>query len=220
MTTSTSAKDIRFSELRTLFKRAEFNINKLKTEGVEIYPPENQIMSAFTYFQDLTTDVRVVIVGQDPYIKSGQAHGLSFSVRPGVDIPPSLRNIFKELESDLGIKNQSGCLSTWAEQGVLLLNRVLTVEEGKSKSHSNQGWEDFTNGVIKYLNDFSSNIVFLLWGKDAQQLSKLIDDNHEVLTSSHPSPLSAHRGFLGCKHFSRTNELLVSKGLEPINWST
>jgi uracil-DNA glycosylase len=162
----------------------------------------------------------VVILGQDPYHGAGQAHGLCFSVGPGVTIPPSLKNIFKELESDLGILPPAhGNLTHWADQGVLLLNAVLSVEQGKAASHRKRGWEFFTTRIIEILNQQDHPIVFLLWGSDAQKKGDLIDRNrHPVLMAPHPSPLSAHRGFLGCKHFSKTNTLLRSWGEPEIDW--
>lgn len=166
-------------------------------------------------------DVSVVILGQDPYHGPGQAHGLCFSVRPGVDVPPSLVNIFKELNQDLGIPiPDHGCLQPWAEQGVLLLNSVLTVSQGNAGSHRGQGWETFTDRVIRYLNDERDSLVFLLWGSYAQKKGSFIDRNrHLVLEGPHPSPLSAHRGFFGGRYFSRANEWLAEKGLKPVDWA-
>lgn len=189
-----------------------------KAAGKVIFPPGKEIFNAFntTNFDD----VKVVILGQDPYHGPGQAHGLCFSVQPGVRFPPSLLNIFKEIERDLGLAIPNhGCLQSWAEQGVLLLNATLTVEQAKAGSHQKQGWETFTDQAIHYLNENREGIVFLLWGSYAQKKGSLIDGNkHYVLRSPHPSPLSAHRGFLGNGHFSKANEYLVSRGLEPINW--
>lgn len=164
--------------------------------------------------------VKVVILGQDPYHGPGQAHGLCFSVRPGVDVPPSLVNIYKELESDLGIpRAKHGYLLSWAEQGVLLLNATLSVEAGKAGSHQNRGWERFTDAVIHALNEEREGLVFVLWGSYAQKKGAFIDAHkHLVLKGPHPSPLSAHRGFLGCKHFSKINQYLKSTGKEPIDW--
>jgi uracil-DNA glycosylase len=165
--------------------------------------------------------VKVVVLGQDPYHGEGQAHGLSFSVQRSIKIPPSLRNIFKELATDISgfTVPQHGDLTSWAEQGVLLLNTVLTVEEGQAHSHKGKGWEIFTDTLITRLSEQTSDIVFLLWGKPAQQKIKLIDTSkHHVLTSVHPSPLSAHRGFLGCQHFSQTNAILKRLGKSEINW--
>ena len=164
--------------------------------------------------------VKVVILGQDPYHGANQAHGLSFSVQPGVKIPPSLNNIYKELQSDLGIKPVNhGNLVSWAKQGVLLLNTVLTVREGQAYSHRGKGWERLTDTIIEKLNEREQPVVFILWGKPAQEKMKMIDrSKHIILTSSHPSPLSAHRGFLGSKPFSKTNDALLALGEQPIDW--
>ena len=166
-------------------------------------------------------DVKVVILGQDPYHGPGQAHGLCFSVLPGVKVPPSLVNIYKEMESDLGLERPShGFLESWSQQGVLLLNSVLTVENGRAGSHAGRGWELFTDQAIRALNEKRDGIVFMLWGSYAQKKGAFIDTNrHMVLKSPHPSPLSAHRGFFGNKHFSKANEYLKSQGVEPIDWS-
>jgi uracil-DNA glycosylase len=165
--------------------------------------------------------VRVVILGQDPYHGPGQAHGLCFSVRAGVRVPPSLENIFREIERDLGIaRPRHGCLAAWADRGVLLLNSVLTVEEGRAGSHQGKGWEGFTDAAIGALNRERAGLVFLLWGAYAQRKGALIDSQrHLVLKSVHPSPLSAHRGFIGCGHFSATNRYLQSRGEAPMDWS-
>ncbi|WP_297087281.1 uracil-DNA glycosylase [uncultured Draconibacterium sp.] len=193
------------------FVRNEYNTQR-------IYPPGKLIFNAF----DLCpfTQVKVVILGQDPYHGPGQAHGLCFSVNDGVKFPPSLRNIFKELNSDIGKPiPESGNLSAWAQQGVLLLNATLTVRAHQAGSHQKKGWEQFTDATIEKISKEKENVVFLLWGNYAISKSKFIDQQkHLVLTSVHPSPLSASRGFFGNKHFSRTNEFLVSKGMEPINW--
>ncbi|KDE40558.1 MAG: uracil-DNA glycosylase [Nitrincola lacisaponensis] len=164
--------------------------------------------------------VRVVILGQDPYHQQGQAHGLCFSVRPGVRIPPSLQNIYKELQSDLGITPPGhGFLDAWAAQGVLLLNAVLTVEQGQANAHQGQGWESFTDRVIDVVNQECEAVVFMLWGSYAQKKGAGINRHkHLVLKAPHPSPLSAHRGFLGCRHFSQANAWLEARGREPINW--
>lgn len=165
-------------------------------------------------------EVKVVILGQDPYHGPNQAHGLSFSVQPGVKVPPSLVNIYKELESDLGIHPvKHGYLVSWAKQGVLLLNTVLTVREGQAYSHRGQGWEQLTDAIIRKLNEREKPIVFILWGKPAQEKSKMIDKSrHIIITSPHPSPLSAHRGFFGSKPFSKTNDALLALGETPIDW--
>jgi uracil-DNA glycosylase len=188
-------------------------------KGKIIYPKSSEIFRALNTTP--LSKVRVVILGQDPYHGPGQAHGLSFSVPNGVRPPPSLQNIFKELETDLGIpKPRSGNLTPWAEQGVLLLNSVLTVEEGQAASHRGKGWERFTDKVIEILSLREDPIVFLLWGAFAISKAKMIrQPPHVVLESVHPSPLSAHRGFLGCKHFSKTNALLEKWGKKPIDWS-
>ncbi|MGI6155477.1 MAG: uracil-DNA glycosylase [Enterococcus lemanii] len=183
-----------------------------------IYPKKENIFRAFQ--QTDFDQVKVVILGQDPYHGPNQSHGLAFSVQPGVKIPPSLRNIFKELENDLGIPPATcGDLTAWASQGVLLLNTVLTVRAGEANSHRKKGWEVFTDAVIQQLNARQQPIVFILWGKPAQQKVAMIDTGkHVIIQSVHPSPLSASRGFFGSKPFSRTNEALISLGEKPINW--
>ncbi len=189
-----------------------------KQKGKQIYPAGNHI---FTAMNTTTLEqVKVVILGQDPYHGPGQAHGLSFSVLPGVPIPPSLRNMYKELQTDLDIAPAShGYLLPWAEQGVLLLNSVLTVEAHKAGSHQGKGWERFTDAVIKVLNEQGEPKVFMLWGSYAQKKGAVIDRNrHEVLQAPHPSPLSAHRGFFGCRHFSQANACLQHWGRAPIEW--
>ena len=195
------------------FLRAE------KAAGKRIYPPGPAIFSAFDHTP--FDAVRVVILGQDPYHGPGQAHGLCFSVPVGVRVPPSLDNIFKEIQRDLDIaRPDHGCLTPWADRGVLLLNSVLTVEEGRAGAHQGKGWEGFTDAAIAALNREREGLVFLLWGAYAQRKGSLIDRNrHCVLTSVHPSPLSAHRGFLGCGHFSAANQYLESRGQAPIDWS-
>ena len=183
-----------------------------------IYPPAKLIFNAF---DNCPFDkVKVVIVGQDPYHEPGQAHGLCFSVNDGVQIPPSLVNIYKEIENDLGIAApRSGNLTRWAEQGVLLLNATLTVQAHRAGSHQGKGWEEFTDAAIRQLAEERDHLVFLLWGAYAQRKGETIDANrHLVLKSPHPSPLSAHRGFFGNKHFSRANEYLSAHNMEPINW--
>ncbi len=184
----------------------------------QVFPPADDIFNAF-HLTPLS-DVKVVILGQDPYHNIGQAHGLSFSVKPGIEAPPSLVNIYKELNEDLGcyVPN-NGYLVKWAQQGVLLLNTVLTVRAHQANSHRGIGWEDFTNAVIRILNEQDRPIVFLLWGRPAQnKMSMLNNPKHLILTAPHPSPLSAYRGFFGCKHFSRTNEFLAQHGVKPIDW--
>ncbi|GKV69093.1 uracil-DNA glycosylase [Sporosarcina sp. NCCP-2716] len=192
----------------------------LKKEYAEhaVYPDMHDIWNAFR--QTPYETVKVVLLGQDPYHGSGQAHGLSFSVQHGVRTPPSLRNIFKELESDIGCaKPAAGSLTGWAEQGVLLLNTVLTVRDGEAHSHRKHGWEQFTDAVIRKLSDRDEPLVFILWGKPAQEKKKLIDlTKHVTIESVHPSPLSASRGFFGSKPFSKTNGWLEQWGEEPIDW--
>ena len=183
-----------------------------------IYPDMYDIFNALRY--TAFKDVKAVIIGQAPYHGAGQAHGLCFSVKKGVDIPPSLNNIYKELKSDLGIEPPGhGYLEDWAKQGVLMLNTVLTVRAGQAASHRGNGWERFTDHVIEKLNEKQQPVVFLLWGRPAAEKAKIITNPiHLKLEAPHPSPLSAHRGFFGCKHFSKANKFLVSKGIEPINW--
>ena len=193
-------------------------LQQQKNSGKVIYPPSTQWFSAFN---DTPFDkVRVVILGQDPYHGPDQAHGLCFSVLPGVKVPPSLANIYKELESDLSITQPNhGCLTSWAKQGVLLLNATLTVEQADAGAHQGKGWEQFTDQAIRAINDQSEAAVFLLWGSYAQKKGAFIDQSrHLVLKSVHPSPLSAYRGFLGCKHFSATNNYLQQHGRQPIDW--
>ena len=189
-----------------------------KAAGKTVYPRGGLIFNAMnsTPFDQ----VKVVILGQDPYHGPGQAHGLCFSVPEGITPPPSLVNIFKEIEQDLGIiPPKDGCLQRWADQGVLLLNSVLTVEQHKAASHQGKGWEFFTDSIIRALNEQRQNIVFLLWGSYAKKKGNFIDrQRHLVLTSPHPSPLSAHRGFFGNQHFSQTNSYLAKNNIQPINW--
>lgn len=184
----------------------------------QIFPPAEEIFTAF----ELTplSEVKVVIIGQDPYHGDGQAHGLCFSVKPDIETPPSLVNIYKELNSDLGcdIPN-NGYLTKWAKQGVLMLNTVLTVRAHQANSHRGIGWETFTDAAIRVLNEQDRPIVYLLWGKPAQMKKSMLNNpKHLILEAPHPSPLSAYRGFFGCRHFSRTNEFLKENGLEPIDW--
>jgi len=184
----------------------------------QVFPPFKDVFQALEVCS--FEDTKVVIVGQDPYHGYGQAHGMSFSVQPGVRIPPSLQNIYKELEDDVQIKfPDSGYLMPWANQGVLLLNNVLSVESGKAGSHRNKGWESFTNVIVDELNKHRDNLIFLLWGRDAQTKCQNVDKlKHLVLTAVHPSPLSCYRGFFGCKHFSKTNAYLKEHGKEEIDW--
>lgn len=189
-----------------------------KASGQTVYPPASRMFAAF----DSTPwdKVRVVILGQDPYHGPGQANGLCFSVNPGVPIPPSLLNIYKEIENDLGIPRPShGDLTSWAEQGVLLLNATLSVRAHQAGSHQKKGWEEFTDDVVARLNEEKSGLVFMLWGSYARKKGAIIDrSRHTVLQAPHPSPLSAHRGFFGCGHFSKVNEVLQAQGRPPIDW--
>ena len=188
-----------------------------KQQNATIFPPSKQWFSAFEHTP--FDRVKVVIIGQDPYHGPGQAHGLCFSVQPGVRVPPSLVNIYKELKSDLNIQNESGTLTPWSDQGVLLLNAVLTVESGRAGAHQGKGWETFTDAAIDHLNREREHLVFILWGSYAQKKGARIDRNrHLVIHSPHPSPLSAHRGFFGSRPFSQTNDYLTQQGIEPIDW--
>tara|TARA_S200000501_G_scaffold160487_1_gene151362 strand:- start:743 stop:1420 length:678 start_codon:yes stop_codon:yes gene_type:complete len=196
------------------------NLISLKKIGRVIYPKNNEIFNSINLTKFEKT--KVVIIGQDPYHGDGQAHGLSFSVKEGIKIPPSLLNIFKEIESDIGISvdKKNGNLTRWATQGVLLLNSLLTVEKGNPLSHKNFGWEFLTDKVIKVLSEKRKGLVFILWGSHARSKKKLIDSgNNLIIESAHPSPLSAHRGFIGSKPFSKTNDYLIKNNSNPINWS-
>jgi uracil-DNA glycosylase len=190
-----------------------------KAAGKTIFPPGPQIFAAFDY--TAFNDVRVVIIGQDPYHGQGQAHGLCFSVNKGIAVPPSLQNMYKELKTDIEgfeIPNH-GDLSHWTKQGVLMLNATLTVEKDKAGSHQGKGWEEFTDAVIKAISTQKENVVFILWGKFAQSKARLIDDSkHLILIAAHPSPFSAYNGFFGCKHFSQTNDFLKQHQLPIVNW--
>ncbi len=226
-----AAKDSREIKLEQSWKHAladEFSADYMvqlrefllqqKQAGKRVYPPGNEIFSALDF--TAIDKTKVVILGQDPYHGSGQAHGLCFSVKLGIDIPPSLVNIYKELKADLEINPPAhGCLTYWAQQGVLLLNAVLTVEAHKAASHQGKGWEKFTDAIVDVLNREKQGLVFLLWGSYAQKKGAMIDrEKHLVLQSPHPSPLSASRGFFGNKHFSKANEYLVKQGNTPIDW--
>ncbi len=223
--------DVKISSSWKKALKEEFNkpyflqiVGFLKTEKALqkiIYPPGQHIFSAFdhTSFEDL----KVVILGQDPYHGPGQAHGLSFSVPANMPLPPSLRNVFKEIKSDIGIAMPAnyGNLTSWADQGVLMLNAILTVRAGEPSSHATIGWQYFTDAVIQKISDEKQGVVFLLWGKFAHSKQPLIDETkHFVLKAAHPSPFAADKGFFGCKHFSQTNELLVKQGFTPVNWQT
>ncbi len=217
-------KKITWTDLLKEEKQKEYFKNVLAFSNTErktkrIFPPTDKVFNAFT----LTSleNLKVVILGQDPYHGEGQAEGLCFSVQPGVRLPPSLKNIYKEIESDLQIKMNftNGHLAKWAEQGVFLLNAVLTVEEGKPASHAGKGWETFTDEVIKKISENKNGVIFLLWGNYAIKKKGLIDEKkHFVLTAPHPSPFSAYSGFFGCKHFSKTNEILKKENKKEVDW--
>lgn len=213
-----SWKEVLWEEFQQpYFRDLKSFLQQEKSSGKQIFPPSQLIFNAFntTAFEQ----VKVVILGQDPYHGIGQAHGLSFSVPQGVKIPPSLKNIFKELHDDVGVPiSESGDLTKWAEQGVLLLNAILTVEAHQPASHQKKGWEQFTDAIINKISERKSGVVFILWGRYAQQKVKLIDDTkHYILTAAHPSPFSVSK-FYGCRHFSKTNTLLEKQGLPTINW--
>lgn len=206
------------SEFRKLYYAKLYKFLQAEYGKYVVYPKADDIFNAF-HLTPLN-QVKVVIIGQDPYHNEGQAHGLCFSVKKGVEIPPSLVNIYQELESDLGIKPPNhGCLTSWAEQGVLLLNTVLTVRAHQAGSHQGIGWEEFTNRAIEILNEQDRPIVFILWGRPAQAKKTMLNNpNHLVLEAPHPSPLSAYRGFFGSKPFSKTNQFLQEHGVTPIDW--
>ncbi len=201
------------------FQQIPLHLKTEKSQGKTIYPPGSLIFNAFNTTP--VNNVKVVIIGQDPYHGPGQAHGLCFSVQNGVAPPPSLINIFKELHDDIGMAIPNhGNLTKWAQHGVFLLNASLTVRAGEPMSHSKIGWVTFTDTVIKKISDTREHVVFMLWGKFAQDKKMLIDESkHLVLRAAHPSPLSAFNGFFGCKHFSKANQYLVSKGIDPVDWS-
>lgn len=215
-----SWKEVLKSEFtKPYFLHVTTHLKMERATGAVIYPPGPLIFNAFehTPFDKL----KVVILGQDPYHGPGQAHGLSFSVPDGINPPPSLGNIYKELHKDIGMAiPKTGNLTKWADQGVLLLNAVLTVRANEPASHAKIGWMDFTDAVIRKISDEKEGVVFLLWGKFAQEKQALIDETkHHVMKAAHPSPFSADKGFFGCKHFSKTNALLEKQGLEPIDWT-
>lgn len=210
-------KDIVIAEKKKAYFQDLRNFLKEEYATKNIYPPQKQVLRSLALFE--LKDLKVVIIGQDPYHERGQANGLAFSVNPGVRIPPSLQNMYKELEDDLGIPAaNNGDLTAWAKQGVLLLNNVLTVQEGRANSHKDHGWEIFTENVIKEIAQLDQPIVFILWGRNAQSKEKIIGNKHYIIKSNHPSPLSAYRGFFGSRPFSRTNAYLKSKGLKEIDW--
>ncbi len=209
-----------FSE--TYMKKLKDFLLSEKKSGKRIFPPGREIFTAFNLVS--SESVKAVIIGQDPYHGFGQAHGLSFSVKKGQRMPPSLQNILKEIEADLGrgdlLSSGRGDLSGWADQGVLLINSVLTVEANRAASHRNRGWEQFTDVVLRRLSEVKEGLVFLLWGSYAQSKESLIDlKKHYILSAPHPSPLSAHKGFFGCRHFSKTNQYLSEMGYSAIDWS-
>ncbi len=205
-------------EFKKPYYRALYEKVRFEYQNYRIFPPAKDMFRAFelTPFEQ----VRVVILGQDPYHNDGQAHGLCFSVTPGTEIPPSLKNIYQELKTDLGCRiPDNGYLVHWAEQGVLLLNAVLTVRAHQAFSHRGIGWEQFTDAAIRALNQADRPIVFMLWGRPAQEKAAMLDNpKHLILKAPHPSPLSASRGFFGCRHFSRCNEFLIQNGMKPIDW--
>lgn len=218
--TNPTWKDVLGEErAQSYFRDITSLIERERAQGKIIFPPNSEIFNALTLTP--LDEVRVVILGQDPYHGPGQAHGLSFSVKPGVAFPPSLQNIFKELQDDLKIPPPThGCLEKWARQGVLLLNASLSVQSGKPLSHSKIGWERFTDAVIQKLSTHRDGLIFFLWGSFAQAKAALIDESrHHIFRAPHPSPLSAHRGFFGCKHFSRANQILRERGESEIDWS-
>lgn len=196
---------------------SEFIDNEYINKSYRICPRKNELFSAFELKPN---DVKCVILGQDPYHGANQAHGLSFSVKEGINIPPSLRNVFKEIKNDIGLEiPKSGFLEKWKNQGVFLLNTILTVEQGKPKFHENKGWEDFTSSVIKSLSDKRQNLVFMLWGNNAKESKNYIDRNkHLILEAAHPSPYSANKGFFGCKHFAKANAYLKANSINEIDW--
>lgn len=206
-----------------ILELAAFVEKEYITAPVPIYPPKELIFNAF--YQTPFNQVQVLIMGQDPYHGPGQAHGLSFSVPKGVKPPPSLQNIFKELEADLHVsKPNHGCLISWAQQGVLLLNATLTVRQGEPMSHHGRGWEEFTDAAVRKLEEREDPVIFVLWGKSAQDKCRFLKEKgipsrHLVLTAAHPSPYSANNGFFGCRHFSKINEFLKQQGKNPIDWS-
>ena len=206
-------------EFKQPYYRNLYSFVKEEYAKTTIYPPADDIFNALHYTP--LNEVKVVILGQDPYHNVNQAHGLCFSVLPSQpEIPPSLQNIYKELEADLGCKiPNNGYLEKWAKQGVLMLNTVLTVRAHQANSHQNKGWEQFTDAIIREVNKIDRPVVYLLWGRPAQsKISMLNNPKHLILKAPHPSPLSAYRGFFGCKHFSQTNDFLVENGLKPIDW--
>ncbi len=206
------------SEFNKQYYKELYNFVCGEYNNTVVFPPKEDIFNAF--HNTPMSNVKVLLLGQDPYHNYNQAHGLSFSVKPGQDIPPSLQNIYKELNEDLGcyIPN-NGYLQKWANQGVLLLNTVLTVRAHEANSHKGRGWEQFTDAVIRAVNEIDRPVVYFLWGAPAQKKAEMLNNpKHLILKAPHPSPLSAYRGFFGCKHFSKCNEFLIANGIEPIDW--
>lgn len=219
MTICTWTEALGGEKSKPYFQNILHQISRQRASGVEIYPPHGQIFNAFRYTE--LADIRVVIIGQDPYHEPGQAHGLCFSVPEGCRLPPSLENIFRELKYEYPdyVIPKSGDLSPWARQGVFLLNATLTVERGKANSHSNLGWQTFTDEVIRVISQNVSGVVYLLWGNFARKKCQFVDPEHNlILTAAHPSPLSAYRGFMGCGHFRQANDYLRATGRGEINW--
>jgi len=212
-------KIIKQEQSQDYFCQLQAEIAKQRAQGIPIFPIEEDVFRAFEY-KDLA-DIKVVILGQDPYHGEGQAHGLAFSVQRGIKVPPSLVNIYKELTTDIEdyVTPNHGNLTAWAQQGVLLLNTVLTVQQGQAHSHAKLGWETFTDKIIEQINQHNDGCVFILWGAHAQKKGRNIDnEKHLVLNGPHPSPLSAYRGFFGCQHFSKANAWLAQNSKEVINW--
>ena len=209
---------INLEKEKDYYQKLKEEIDK-RYQNSRVFPEKQNIFKAFSLTK--LENLKVVILGQDPYHGFGQAQGLAFSTPSNIKNPPSMMNILKEINDDLGKKSicEDGDLTSWAKQGVMLLNTILTVEEGKAKSHHNLGWEIFTDNIIKYISDNKENVIFILWGTPAIAKTKLINKSkHHILTAPHPSPLSSYRGFFGCKHFSKTNEILTNLKKEPINW--
>ena len=215
---ATGWESVLAEEFKKPYYKELYTFVKNEYESKVVYPPSNEIFTAFN-LTDLS-DVKVLILGQDPYHEPGQAHGLSFSVKPGIQIPPSLLNIYKELQDELGLYiPNNGYLTKWASQGVMMLNTVLTVRAHNANSHKGMGWETFTDAAIKALNDMDKPVVYMLWGSNAQSKEKMLNNPKQlVLKAPHPSPLSSYRGFFGCNHFIKCNEFLRANGLSEIDW--
>lgn len=212
---------IKHEQLQDYYCQLQAEIIKQSSQGIAIFPEQADVFRAFEFF-DLA-DIKVIVLGQDPYHGEHQAHGLAFSVQNGIKVPPSLVNIYKELTTDIEgfVTPSHGNLTTWAEQGVLLLNTVLTVQQGQAHSHAKLGWETFTDKIIEHINQHNNGCVFILWGAHAQKKGRNIDESkHLILNGPHPSPLSAYRGFFGCQHFSKANAWLAKKGKGVINWGS